>query len=76
MARHMSSIDFLAKLQVAVAARMAQEHAEMQVIKRALDNAPASDDKPKLQKVGQKRALKKRRNCIELPELNTALADT
>ena len=45
-------IDFLARLQVAAAGCVAQEHAEMQVIERALDNAPASDDEPKLQKVG------------------------
>ena len=41
-------IDFLAKLQVATANRMAQEHAEKQVIQRALDNEPASDNEPKL----------------------------
>ena len=69
-------IDFLARLQVAAAARMATEHAERQVIERALDNEPASDDEPKLQRVGRKRALKKRRTRIELPELNTALVDT
>ena len=69
-------IDFLARLQVAAAARMAQEHAELQVIERALDNEPASDDEPKLQKVGRKRALKKRRTRIELPELNTTLVET
>ena len=69
-------VDFLTRLQVSAVARMAQEHAELQVIERALDNEPASDDEPKLQKVGRKRALKKRRTRIELPELNTALVET
>ena len=69
-------IDFLAKLQIAVAAKMAQEHAEQQVIERALDNEPASDDEPKLQKVGRKRATKKRCTRIELLELNTTLIET
>ena len=67
---------FLARLQVATASRMAQQHAELQVIERALDNEPTSDDEPKLQKVGRKCALKKRRTHIELPELNTALVET
>ena len=69
-------IDFLASLHVAVACCMAQEHAEQQLIEKALDNEPASDDEPKLQKVGRKRATKKRRTRIELPELNTALVET
>ena len=69
-------IDFLARLQVAIVARMVQEHAEQQVIERALDNEPTSDDEPKLQKVGHKRATKKRRTRIELPELNTMLVET
>ena len=33
-------IDFLARLQVATIARMAQDHAEQAVIERALDNEP------------------------------------
>mgnify|MGYP000571319849 CR=1 FL=1 len=53
-------IDFLAHLQVPAASRMAQEHAEQEVIERALDNEPASDDEPKLRKAGRKRATKKR----------------
>ena len=69
-------IDFLAKLQVATANRMAQEHAEKQVIQRALDNEPASDDEPKLQKVGRKRGTKKQRTRIELLELNMVLVET
>ena len=55
---------------------MVQEHAEQQVIERALDNEPTSDDEPKLQKVSRKRATKKCRTCIEFPELNTALIET
>ena len=69
-------IDFLARLKVVVAARMAQEHAEQQLIERALDNESTSNDEPKLQKVGCKRATKKRRTRIELPELNTTLVET
>ena len=69
-------IDFLARLQVDTAARMAQEHTEQQVIERVLDNEPTTDDEPKLQKVGRKRAIKTRRTRIELPELNTALIET
>ena len=52
-------IDFLASLHVAVACCMAQEHAEQQVIERALDNELASDDELKLQKVGRKWGTKK-----------------
>ena len=69
-------IDFPARLQVAAAARMAQEHAELQVIERALYNELASDDELKLQRVCKKRGLKKRRTRIELPELKTALVET
>ena len=69
-------IDFLAKLQIAVAAKMAQEHAEQQVIERALHYEPPSDDEPKLKKVGRKRATRKHRTGIELPELNMALIET
>ena len=69
-------IDFLARLQVVTTTRMAQEHAEQQVIERALDNEPALDDEPKLQTVGRKRATKKHCTRIELPELNTALVET
>ena len=47
-------IDFLARLQVAVVARMAQEHIEHQVIERALDNEPTSNNELKLQKVAEK----------------------
>ena len=68
-------IDFQAKLQVAFAARMAQDHAENQVIERALDNEPASDVEPKLQRVSQKRVTKKRDTHIELPKLNTTLVE-
>ena len=69
-------IDFLARLQVAAADQMAQEHVERQVIERAPDNEPASDDESKIQKLDRKRALKKRRTRIELLELNTAFVDT
>ena len=69
-------IDFLARLQVVTTTRMAQEHAEQQVIERALDNEPASDDELKLQKVGRKRATKKRHTRIDLPKLNTVLGET
>ena len=62
-------IDFLARLQVVAADRMAQDHAEQQVIERALDN------KPKLRQIGRKRVTKKRKTRIELPELNTALVE-
>ena len=69
-------IDFLARLQVAATTRMVQEHAEQQAIQRALDNEPALDDEPKLQKIGRNRATKKRRTHMELPELNMALVET
>ena len=36
-------------------------------------NKMESDEEPKLQKLGQERATKKRRTCLELPELNTTL---
>ena len=68
-------IDFLARLQVAIVARMAQEHAEQQMVERALANEMEFDDEPKLQKVGRKRATKKHRTRIELPDLNTTLVE-
>ena len=40
-----------------------------------MGNELASDDEPKLQKIGQKRATKKHRTRIEFPELNTALVE-
>ena len=55
---------------------MAQEHVEQQVIERALENEPASDDEPKLQKVDRKQATRKPRNRVELLELNTMLIET
>ena len=68
-------IDFLARLQVGATSHMAKEHAKQQFIERALDNEPASDDEPKLRKAGRKRATKKHRTPIELPDLNTALVE-
>ena len=65
-------IDFIACLQAAAVACMAQEHAEQQMVERALDNDMESDDEPKLQKVKRKRATKKCRARIKLPELNMA----
>ena len=50
---------------------MVQDHVEEQVIERALDNEVVSDQEPKLQKVGRKRATKKHCTRIELPKLNT-----
>ena len=54
---------------------MAQEHAEQQMVERVLANEMESDDEPKLQKIGRKRAMKKCRTHIELPELNTRLVE-
>ena len=68
-------IDFLARLQVVVAAHMVQEHAEQQMVERALDNEKEYDDEAKFKKLGQKRAMKKRHTRVELPELNTALVE-
>ena len=45
------------------------------MVERALANEMEFDDEPKLQKVGRKRATKKRRTHIELPDLNTALVE-
>ena len=46
------------------------------MVERALDNDRVSDDEPKLQKVGKKCAIKKRRTRIELPKLSTTLVKT
>ena len=54
---------------------MAQEHTEQQMVEWAPDNKLESDDEPKLQKVKRKRATKKCRARIELPDLNTALIE-
>ena len=47
-------IDFPACLQVVAATRMAQDHAEQQMVEQTLDNELESDEEPKLQKIRRK----------------------
>ena len=68
-------IDFPACLQVVAATRMAQDHAEQQMVQRAIANELEWDEELKLQKIGQKCVTKTRRARIKLPELNTALVE-
>ena len=51
-------IDFLAHLQIVATARMAQDHAEQQMVQRALANELELDEVLRLQKIGRKRVTK------------------
>ena len=68
-------IDFLARLQVVAMARLADEHAEKQMIQRALAGELKSDEEPALQKIGRKRQNKSNRLLIKFPELNTSMVE-
>ena len=68
-------MDFLARAQVAVAARMAEEHVESKMIQRALMGELEPKDDRALQKIGRKKQAKNTALLIEVPELNTALIE-
>ena len=67
-------MDFLARTQVVVAARMAEEHAESKMIQRALMGELEPQEDRALQKIGQKKQGKNA-SLMELPNLNAALIE-
>ena len=54
---------------------MAEEHAEQQMIERALTQRADSEDEGPLVKVGRQRNVGIRRMGIELPPLNATLVE-
>ena len=66
-------MEFLVTQQIKVSQRMTEEHAEQQMMERALTHTAESEDEEPLAKVGRKRNAGVRRVGIELPPLNTAL---
>ena len=68
-------IDFLARAQVAAAARMAAEHAEAQMIQRALTGDIDPSEDRALQALGRKKRTTNATHLMEIPELNTALVE-
>ena len=73
-------VDFLARAQIQAATRMAEEHAEMKMIQKALlgetehDEDRAANDRA-LQKIGRKKQSKHQALLMPVPELNTALVE-
>ena len=68
-------MDFLARAQVAAAARMAEEHAESKMIQRALMGELEPQEDRALQKIGRKKQAKNVALLMELPNLNAALIE-
>ena len=66
-------MDFLARAQVATAARMVEENAESKMIQRALMGELEPQEDRALQKFGRKKLAKNAALLTEVPELNTAL---
>ena len=73
-------VDFLARAQIQAATRMAEEHAEMKMIQKALlgetehEEDRAAQDRA-LQKIGRKKQSKHQALLMPVPELNTALVE-
>ena len=68
-------MEFLARAQVVVEARMADEHVECKMIQRALAGELEPQEDRALQKIGRKKQPKSTQLLIELPNLNTALVE-
>ena len=68
-------VDFLARAQIAAAARFAKEHAELKMVQRALLGELEPKDNRALQKIGRKKQAKYAALLMEVPELNTALIE-
>ena len=64
-------MEFLARAQVVVEARMADEHVECKMIQRALAGELEPQEDRALQKIGRKKQPKSPQLLIELPNLNT-----
>ena len=73
-------VDFLARAQIQAATRMAEEHAEIKMIQKALlgetehEEDRAAQDRA-LQKIGRKKQSKHQALLMPVPELNTALVE-
>ena len=68
-------MEFLAKQQLTLTQRMVDEHADMQMIQRALVSTAERTEGCALDKIGRMRNADEGRIGIELPPLNTALVE-
>ena len=68
-------MEFLPTQQIKVSSRMAEEHAEEQMIEHALTWTMESDDEGPLARVGRQQNARLQRTGIELPPLNAALVE-
>ena len=66
-------MEFLARQQIKLSQRMAEEHVEMQMSQRALVGPVEREDERALDKTGRMRNADKGRIGIKLPPLNAAL---
>ena len=68
-------MEFLAQQQLTLTQRMADEHADMQMIQRALAGSVERKEERALDKIGRLRNADEGRIGIKLPPLNTALVE-
>ena len=68
-------MQFLAQQQLTLTERMFEEHADMQMIQRALAGPVERNEERALDKIGRLRNADEGRIGIELPSLNTALVE-
>ena len=68
-------MEFLAQQQLTLTQCMAEEHADMQMIQRALAGTAERTEGCALDKIGRMRNADERRICIELPPLNATLVE-
>ena len=68
-------MEFLAGHQIKLSQRMAEEHAEMQMIQHALAGTMEREDERALDKIGRMWNANEGRISIELPPLNAALVE-
>ena len=68
-------MEFLAEQQITLSQRMAEEHADMQMIQRALAGTAEWTEGCALDKIGRMRNADEGRIGIELPPLNAALVE-
>ena len=68
-------MEFLVGLQIKLSQRMADEHAEMQMIQRALAGTAEREDERALDRFGRMWNADEGRIGIELPPLNAALVE-
>ena len=68
-------MEFLAGEQIKMSQRMAEEHAKMQMIQRALAGTTEHEDEHALDQIGRMWNADEGRIGIELPPLNAALVE-